>query len=384
MKPAKRILYIQYANSAGYPPLHHGTRILAREGWKVVVLGVQSPGMEPLEWPRIEGVDFRLLRGTPRGLLLKLQYVAFAAWALASALRWRPAVVYASDPLATPVAWLVKRVLGCRLVYHEHDAPPWGAGPRAVARCRRRAARSADLCVVPNRGRAEAFAAETGVALVRISCVWNCPSREEVREADDSPRADFVVYFHGNVSAALLPFAVLDAIAALPRHVRLEFAGYETIGSRGHVERFMRHAEHLGLDAARVKYLGAGSRSRVLEWASRCDAGLALMPTGSSDINMRFMVGASNKPFDYLAAGLALVVSNLRDWEGAFVKPGYAVSCDPTDGRSIAAALAPLVEDSSRRRAMARAARERIKTDWNYEHQFAPVLERLRAWAQAA
>jgi glycosyltransferase involved in cell wall biosynthesis len=101
------------------------------------------------------------------------------------------------------------------------------------------------------------------------------------------------------------------------------------------------------------------------------------MPVESGDINMRFMVGASNKPFDYLAVGLALVVTRLPEWEEAFVKPGYAVSCDPSDGRSIAAALAPLVADPARGRAMGRAGRARIEADWNYEAQFRPVLERL-------
>jgi len=386
MSRERRILFIQYANPAAYPPLLHGTRILAREGWQVRVLGVETPGTLPLEWPRTEGVDCRVMRGTPVGLLLKLQYLIYTAWVVAWALRWRPAVVYASDPLAAPVALVVTRLTGSRLVYHEHDSPgtPRGAGARAVARRRERAARKADLCVLPNAQRAEAFARDTGAAPARVLCVWNCPARDEVRARPQPSRAHVAVYFHGSINEARLPLAVLDAIARLPGDVRLEFAGYETLGSRGYVERFLRHGGERGLARDRLTFLGAGSRAQVLEWASRCDVGLALMPLDSGDINMRFMVGASNKPFDYLAVGLPLVVTRLPEWDEAFVKPGYGVSCDPADAASIAAALEPLVTDAARRRAMANAGRARIEQDWSYEHQFRPVAERLRGWAEEA
>ena len=55
---------------------------------------------------------------------------------------------------------------------------------------------------------------------------------------------------------------------------------------------------------------------------------------------MLHMAGASNKPFDYMAAGLALLVSDQPDWRAMFVEPGYARACDPTDPSSIATSLA--------------------------------------------
>jgi hypothetical protein len=46
------------------------------------------------------------------------------------------------------------------------------------------------------------------------------------------------------------------------------------------------------------------------------------MPKQSEDINMRHMVGASNKPFDYMASGLPLLVTDLPEWAATFVEPG--------------------------------------------------------------
>ena len=48
------------------------------------------------------------------------------------------------------------------------------------------------------------------------------------------------------------------------------------------------------------------------------------MPLTSDDVNLRTMAGASNKPFDYLARGLALLVSDLAEWKALFVDPGTA------------------------------------------------------------
>ena len=55
------------------------------------------------------------------------------------------------------------------------------------------------------------------------------------------------------------------------------------------------------------------------------------MPKKSEDINMQNMVGASNKPFDYMACGLPLLVTDLPEWTSTFVEPGYARACNPDD-----------------------------------------------------
>lgn len=39
IKSKNRILYIQYTNPAGYPPLEHSSRILAQADWEVLFLG---------------------------------------------------------------------------------------------------------------------------------------------------------------------------------------------------------------------------------------------------------------------------------------------------------------------------------------------------------
>ena len=40
----KRMVYVQYTNPAGYPPLEHSSQILAGAGWKVLFLGTGAAG----------------------------------------------------------------------------------------------------------------------------------------------------------------------------------------------------------------------------------------------------------------------------------------------------------------------------------------------------
>jgi glycosyltransferase involved in cell wall biosynthesis len=89
------------------------------------------------------------------------------------------------------------------------------------------------------------------------------------------------------------------------------------------------------------------------------------------------MAGASNKPFDYLAQGLAVLVSDLSEWRELYVEPGYGLACDPRDPDGIAGAIRSLIASPERLRAMGEAGRQRVLDEWNYERQFAPVLAAL-------
>ncbi|HEX2779335.1 MAG TPA: glycosyltransferase, partial [Gemmatimonadaceae bacterium] len=97
----------------------------------------------------------------------------------------------------------------------------------------------------------------------------------------------------------------------------------------------------------------------------------------SGDINMRTMAGASNKAFDYLACGVPMLVSDVEDWRDMFARPGYARVVDSTAAESIVDALCWAVANRGELRAMGARGQQRIRDDWNYEHQFDAVARRL-------
>lgn len=383
----RHALFIQYTNPAGYPPLEHAMGILLETGWTVHCLGVNAAGgASTLALPEHPRLTVELMRRPPPGLLQKIQFVAFCVRALWLQVTQRPSLVYTSDPMASLEALAAVWLAVPNVVYHEHDAPDSNASGFAafVLRLRNSICRKANWIIVPNRGRATDLVATTGAEASRVLTVFNCPSRSESTNVsrtlpEIAAGKPFWLYFHGSIVPDRLPLAVVDAMALLPDTVCLRIAGYETVGSVGYTDRIIGRARELGV-ADRIEAVGAiPDRSALLDLARASHLGLALMPMQSEDINMRHMVGASNKPFDYLACGCPLIVSNLPEWNQMYVAAGLASACDPTSVESIAEAVQYWLASDTRYREAQQAGLARIEADWNYEAQFAPLLQRIEA-----
>jgi glycosyltransferase involved in cell wall biosynthesis len=380
MSASKRIVYIQYTNPAAYPPLERSSRFLADDGWDVLVLGLLRPGTEALRFPPHSRISERYLFNATNGWRLRMHYVWFVAWVLSWTLRWRAGWVYASDLLSCPIALLISLVPWIRIVYHEHDepAPRKGLIARAQRSVRQIASRRADLRVLPNAARADFFeqTVSGGKPTLRV---WNCPSATEVgppRHAHSSNGHRLCVVYSGSVTPGRLPLALLQAMASLPGRVRLRVVGYATIGYPDYIEELQDAAKELCI-APDVEFLGVMPRHQLHAVWSAADVGLALHPTRSANHNTRWMVGASNKPFDYMANGLALLVSDVDEWRQTFVATGYGIASDPDDPASLTNALHWLVEHPAETRAMGERGRQQIATRWNYETEFAPVMAQL-------
>jgi glycosyltransferase involved in cell wall biosynthesis len=230
------------------------------------------------------------------------------------------------------------------------------------------------MVITPNAERSRALGAELGIAVTRLQTVWNTPRRAELPALPAPVAGPLVVYYHGSIVPDRLPKAIAAAVRRFAGQVALKVAGYETPGGEGHVADLI---ESGGIDPngrSMINFLGAIPRDDLLTVATHAHVGLALMPMKAEDINMRHMTGASNKAFDYMAAGLPLLVSDLPEWRTMFVEPGYALACNPNDPDSIAAALAWFLDHEAERRAMGARGRAKIEADWNYETAFAPIL----------
>lgn len=378
---SRRILYVQYTNPAGYPPLINSAALLAEAGWQVRVLGIDAYGTRDFAFASHPAIDVRRLRSARRGWRQKLHYAGFLGWSWLHALRWRPDWIYVSDPLASPLGLLAAALPGVRVLYHEHDhpGPPSSRFLRWIMAARRLLAHRSQLCVLPNDERADNFKRETGRtdALLRV---WNCPRRAEVEPAKTSAeREEFRLYYHGSLNAQRVPPTLLEALARLPQTVQLSIVGYETVGSAGFITAFQRRAAELGV-AGRVQIHGAlADRAQAMRLAADADVGLVLVPRRGGDVNLEHLVGASNKAFDYLAAGLMLLVSDRPDWRAAYADAGLARVCDPADGDSIAQAVRWCLDHRAEVRAAGERGRRKVLEDWNYERQFAAVFERLSA-----
>ena len=340
---------------------------------------LRSDRRRRLALPSHPRVKIHAVRTRPSHVMSKVDYALYAAAAARLALRLRPDVVYASDPLGAGPGLLAARLAGATLVYHEHDSPSPGMLHPVLARSRAAAARAARLIVFPNEERAHFAQRELRFSDNRLHIVWNVPRRAELVSSAATAEPPLIVYYHGSITPERLPETVAFAVRRMAGRVRLRIAGYEAPSARGYV----RHL--VGSDAARQRMpwsnISAWCRSAQICWQrprapmSACRSCLSTQTTSTCD----HMTGASNKPFDYMAAGLALLVSDLPDWTRMFVEPGFGLACDPADADSLSAALGWFIDHPEERRAMAARARNKIEAEWNYDTQFRAVLESLKS-----
>lgn len=371
----RRVLFVQATEPGAYPPIINAALLMADDGWEVTVLGAPVAGKRLLmpSHPRIrlEGVAPR-----PSHVMPKAAYAAYCAATASLARRTKPSLVYVSDPLGALPGLVAAAMRGSasRLVYHEHDSPSAEGDLNGLVRLARRLiARRADRVVFPNKHRADQAASHLECDRDKLAIVWNVPRRAEIPVARSSPRTPFIVYYHGSINEERLPATVARAVSLLPGPAILRIAGYET-GRPGHVasleHEFGRHDQ-----GGIIHHIGqVPHRKDLLAEAAKAHVGLALMPRESTDINMLHMTGASNKAFDFMAAGLPLIVSDLPDWRSMFVEPGYGFAADPQSVDSLSQALGRLWRDQDLCAGIADRNLARILQDWNYDTQFAPIL----------
>jgi glycosyltransferase involved in cell wall biosynthesis len=367
---------VQATNPGAYPPLIHASTLMADAGWEVTFLSAPSVRNQ-LAVPSHPRVTVRAVRVRSSHALSKRNYALYAAAAARLALGLRPDVVYASDPLGAGPGLLAARLAGATLVYHEHDSPSPGTLHPVLARSRAAAARAAGLIIFPNEERARLAKRELGFAVDRLRVIWNVPRRAEIMSSHQENSSPLIMHYHGNISPQLVPIELRTALARMDGRVRLRIAGYEAPDARGYIGHLA--GDTGGLAHTPIEYIGMVPRARLLREAARAHVGLSLIPSNSGNFNMSHMVGASNKPFDYMAAGLALLVSGLPDWTRTFVEPGFGIACNPTDADSLSAAIGWFIDHPEERRAMAAGARQKIETEWNYDIQFSGVLEFLES-----
>jgi glycosyltransferase involved in cell wall biosynthesis len=363
----RHVLFVQATDAASYPPIIHAAGLMAEAGWRVCVLSAPIAGTR-LEFPYHPRIDLRLTALRPSHVMTRTAYAAYTAAAVRLAVERRPEIVYASDPLGAGPGVLAARLAGALLVYHEHDMPTPGALPPFLARLRRLTVRRAAAVIFPNETRGCIAQAELGFPADRLHTVWNMPRRCELPAPEAVPDKPLLLYYHGNISPVRLPEAVVEAVRQFGGRARLLIAGYEAPGAAGYLKRILRHCQP-GPDSP-VQYLGPIPRNELLGVAARAHVGLAVVAGGTDDLNIRYLTGASNKAFDYMAAGLALLVSDLSDWRSMFVAPGYAVPCDPVSLASVKTALSWLIDHPGVRKDMGARSRAKIAAEWNYDTAF--------------
>ncbi len=337
--------------------LHRECRALAEAGYRVTLIArCEAPFS-------LHGVSVQPV-ATQRSRLGRMLLAPWAAFRQAIALD--PQAIHIHDPELLPMA-VVYRALGQKVVYDRHEDVPLQVAEKPYL------PRWLRPILAPVVATAEAvlFRLCSGRIAAEAPFLENLPRRDTVllrnlvdlREFENSapdPDAppDFV--YVGALSLLRGAVSMVDAIDQL----RIDDARLHLIGPLQPPTLVDSLAARSGW--SRTTWHGWQNRPEIAERLQQVRAGLCLLqPTE------KYKRAWPVKLYEYMAAGLPVIVSDFPLWRGIVEDAGCGLLVDPTDPAAIAEAMQWILEHPEEARAMGRRGREAVeqKYDWAQEKQ---------------
>jgi glycosyltransferase involved in cell wall biosynthesis len=393
-----------------YGEIEHDSRVrrematLAAAGHSVTVATLASSPRAPFELdgahivplvPRhrelLPGADSPYLNAGPRGkvgrLLARLRWArgyagTYRSWNQA-ALRELPAadVWHGHDLLGLLTARGLQKRHGGGLVHDSHElfleagsAARLPAPARALlGRYEGGASRKADAVITVNPSIVAELHRRYGVdPVVLMNCPPLLPERKrgKLREHLELGKRPLILY-HGAISPDRGVEQLVDAIHLLPAEAAVVLLGYGNLVD--HYATLSRDADHRG----RLYVVPAVPIADLPNWV--CDADIGIIAFQPVDRNN--VLGTPNKLFEYMEAGVPMIVSDFPEMRRIVTETGAGIARDTSSAASLAAAIKELLDEPTEQRlARRRAARAAAEATYNWavqSRQLLGIYERL-------
>ena len=352
---------------AGFPvlrldPMASWRRTLSRvhPAWGVAA---QDAGAPPTPAPAATGPPAAPGPAPGRRAHVRRLLVAmdFYRQAIGVARRLRPAVVHCNDHNTMWVGVAARLMTGARVIYDSHELwpdrngrPEWRP---ALLAGEALFVRAADLVMTTSPGYADVIARRYRVA--RPAVVRNVPAglpggAPEAQPPDGDPVA---VYVGGILRGRGIEQAI-DALPLAPG-VRLRCIGP---GAGAYRAELARRAAERGV-GDRVELVEPVAPDAVVASLRGAAMGLMLI----QPVCLSYELTLPNKMFEYAAAGLPMVVSDLPVMAGITREYGCGVVVAPADPDAIAAAMQRLLDPQLHEACAAGARRLAAEVTWDGE-----------------
>jgi glycosyltransferase involved in cell wall biosynthesis len=319
----------------------------------------------------------RIGRLVARGRWAAGYATTFFYWRRAAVRRLPPADVWhGHDLLGLLTARALQSRHGGGLVHDSHElfleagsaARLPSPARRLLFRMERGATRKADAVITVNQSIAEELHRRYGV---RPVLVMNCPplgpARKKGRLRDHLNLGKRpIVLFHGALSAGRGVKQLVDSLPFLPREAAVVLLGYGDLTAPYSV--LAAQESHRG----RLFVLPAVPIADLPDWICDADVGvIAFQPVDRNNV-----LGTPNKLFEYLEAGVPMVVSDFPEMRRLVEETGAGMARDTSTAASLAAAIRELLDEpKAQRNARRLSAREAAETTYNWTVQSQRLVE---------
>jgi glycosyltransferase involved in cell wall biosynthesis len=384
-----QLLLAERACAEKYPPLLHQAALLLQIGHVTVL---DAPGRQDALNVQT-GLQVERIRVGASDNQVNGPGLANAKWAFryASAFQRRvalsPDVVIAFEPDAAALLLRTRSSLARTMrIVHLHEIPDTrlyanSVVSRIAIQYMLRRLSAADLVIVPDEDRAT-YTVERARLERRPTVVMNCPLRLEHLPtskllpwlSERGVTTSHIVHFQGSIGAERGLKRVIASMRFWPSDAVFVIVGD---GSDALQKELRLQAVRENV-SERVLFVGRVPYADVMAFAVGATLGITLMEPINN--NWRFGAGASNKRFEYAALGIPQVTNTGAGMQRTFEAPGIAMLVDVEDVAMIGKTIAQLLLDPLLASTIGERARELHLSQYNYECQYAPVLEWVREW----
>lgn len=351
--------------TSAHPPLdvrifHKECRSLARAGYEVIVLGNHELN-ETVDAVRLQGLG--AANGRLRRMTVKLAEMCRVAFKV-------PADVYHIHDPELLVVGLVLRAAGKRVVYDIHEDLPRTILLKAyipsflrkplmwiVERVENAAARRMSGLIVANPAHADRFRRiHRNTVVVNNFVILDefIPStRVEWKSRDRA------VAYYGGISEQRGIREMLSAMDLLPGtlHLKLELGGCFYVKQQEADLAAEPHWKH-------VHWHGELDRNGIASLLNRVQVGLAVLHPDEA-----YLTSLPTKLFEYMAAGIPVVVSDFPLWRNIVQGAGCGLLVDPFNVRDIAAAIEHLIRNPAEAEAMGQRGRRAAEEHFSWANE---------------
>ena len=317
-----------------------------------------------------------------RVLPAALYRLAFFAAFVRAIRAQRPDVVHAHDAAMLLPGLVGARVVGARLVYDSHElatSVPYRDRAWAwfVASIERLGIRRAAAVITVSDGIADELVARYRLRR-RPTVLRNVSALDERSASSNGGLRDHledgaVIVLHQGAPAVDRGCeALIGALCHLPPEIHVVFLG---TGEPAFSAQLRDLARQLGVED-RVRLIDSVGLGELLAWTREADVGVALL----EDTCLNHRLALPNKLFEYIAAGIPVVVSDLPELRRIVNHYNIGWTATPGDARAIAEAISLALEQPRDPRLDENLARAAAELRWSQEsRRLTEVYEMLAA-----
>ena len=330
------------------------------------------------------------LRFLPRWLARPLKLAFFMVRLFRLAARWRPHVLAGNWGGGFALASLLRTLFfrRARLLYRAHEfIRPEDIGDgnpirslRPILRYERRAARKADLVIIPDPIRARYQAPYLAVSdplivrntpLLRDGEEKDTGLAERIRDIREETPGCVLLILAGTISAGTKAVGLVRSCIHWPEHVLCALVGTPAPEVQELLDSMPEARDHF-------RPLGRHPYPAVHPALREADAGVVFY--AKDWLNEELCAPA--KLYEYMKAGIAVLASDQETLTAVVGEHQLGVTADADDPESIGRAVCELAASPARLREMGERGRGLFETRWHFEEQARPLFEWIHAAAR--